>query len=156
MPGSSASHLIWFIAAITVAVAVVSALTATVMEVTEGLEERTDTLSGELRADVEIVNDPLMVPYEQGTSTLHVYIKNTGSESLDVNPDTLLVFVNGSATPADSVTVLGGSSLWAPGVTVEAEFTVAGLTEGSYYYMKVAASQYHGVHDSVDFMVTYI
>ena len=156
MPGSSASHLIWFIAAITVAVAVVSALTASVLEVTDGLEDRTDTLSGELRGDIEIVNDPLLVPYEPGTSTLHVYLKNTGSENLDTGADTLVVFVNGSAAPADTVTILGGSSVWAPGVTVEVEFTIAGLSEGVYYSMKVSASRYDGVHDSTDFMITSI
>jgi flagellar protein FlaG len=156
MPGSSASHLIWFIAAITVAVAVVSALTASVLELTEGMEDRTDSLSGELRADIEIVNDPEMVPYEQATSTIHVYVKNTGSEALDMRPDLLLAFINGTATEADSVTVVGGSSTWAPGITVEAEFTVAGLVEGSYYQMKVSASQYDGVWDAMDFMVSYI
>ena len=39
---------------------------------------------------------------------------------------------------------------------MEAEFTVAGLSEGVYYSMKVSASQFDGVHDSIDFMITNI
>ena len=156
MPGSSVSHLIWFIAAVTVAIAVVAALTASVFELTEGLEDRTDTLSGELRADIELVNDPERVPYEQSTSTLHVYVKNTGSSNLDLNADQLVIFVNGTGAASDNITLVGGSSLWTPGVTARVEFTVAGLVEGSYYFMKVTASQYEGVADSMDFMVTYI
>ena len=156
MPGTSVSHLIWFIAAITVAIVVASALTASVLQVSEGVEDRTDVLSGELRGDVEIVNDPQRVPYDQATSTLTVYLKNTGSSGLEVVLDQLVAFVNGTGVSASNATLVGSSPAWNPGTTLELEFQVPGLVEGVYYHMKVTASRYEGVSASTDFMVRWM
>ena len=52
--------------------------------------------------------------------------------------------------------IIGSSALWAPGVTLVVEFVVPGLAQGRYYHMQVAASEYGGVDDSTDFMITEV
>lgn len=116
MPGSSVSHLIFFVASILVATSVVAVIVATVDSYTEGIEDEGYYLSNKLKTNIEILNDPARMPYNDTTDTLIIYVKNTGMRRITMN--TTVVLIDGLVRDITDMTILNGTA-WSPGDIVQ-------------------------------------
>jgi archaellum component FlaG (FlaF/FlaG flagellin family) len=85
MGSTAASELVFFIVSIMVASVVAGALTAVVVDISNGIRERSGSISNTLGTSVVILNDPKSMPYDNITGVLTVYIRNTGKTPLHVN-----------------------------------------------------------------------
>jgi archaellum component FlaG (FlaF/FlaG flagellin family) len=97
------------------------------------VSDEASILEGEMRSRMTIINDPLYVQYVNSTGNLTFYIKNTGTADLSL--DELVVSANGTARSGNniSITMLGSSSAWKPGGTIQVTFNAPGLREGVDY-----------------------
>ena len=163
MPATSVSHAIWFIASVTVAIVIVGALTGAITSLSDSMEDRSEKVSGELGTEIEIINDPLVVPYDAANNTLKVYLKNVGDLKITRSPSpinySIVMFLtggpSGDAYTPTSMYLVGGAPAddWPQGETLVAEFTVPGLTIDTDYRMEVHATSYSGVKDTLDFHI---
>lgn len=110
---TSGTHMIFFIASLLVAVSLVTVFVATIYSLTGAIRESSDILSEKMTTKIDIVNDPTSVP----NNPLIIYVKNTGSSTID--KDSLTVLVDGIARAPDSVSVLGGDTYWNSTDTLE-------------------------------------
>lgn len=155
MPGTSASQTIWFIASVLVAASIAGTLIGVVVIVSQGLNERGNAVSGSLGTDVELVNDPQMVPYNSTTDILTLYAKNTGSTTLDNRINSLLVLVNGTSFVPATVIVMGGGD-WGPGKVAVINVTVPNLSQNIDYRMQVFVTEMKTsatASDALDFRI---
>ena len=133
MAGSAVSEMIFFIAAIMISSAVAVTLVEIVDEFSEDLGEEASVLRWEMRTNLEVINDPMYIPYDTSDGNLTLYLKNTGSGDLSV--DDIIVSANGTTDAGNDIwtRLLGGESTWEPGKTVQVNFIVSGLIEGIDY-----------------------
>ncbi len=105
MASVSVSHLIIFIAAMVVAASVAGALTTTVNDISNAIDEQGPSVSDDIRSDISIINDPGADVENDGD--LELFVKNTGSTELTTNSDNIDVLVNGVFTQLeeDAVTI---------------------------------------------------
>lgn len=85
MASSAASELVFFIVSVMVASIVAGALTAVVVDIANGIKERSGAISNSLGTSVVILNDPKSMPYDNVTGNLTIYIRNTGNTPLHAN-----------------------------------------------------------------------
>src|SRR3972149_5513376 len=98
MSGDGITQLIFFIAAIVIAVGVIGVVTVNVQSISASYGMNSKTLADQLKTDITIINDPGAIPKTQvGTQyRYHFYVKNTGKSTLD--PTSVNLFINGSYT----------------------------------------------------------
>ena len=123
MASVSVSELVLFIAALTVAAGVATTLTASVSDISQVVSERGSGVADQIASDVEVISDPgSPSSIYDGNGTVTVLVKNTGSDTLPVDPDSVELLVNGTYTQVSTVTVAGAES-WGEGevATVTAE-----------------------------------
>jgi archaeal flagellar protein FlaG len=140
--GVSASHMIFFIAALVLSVSVVGALHGTTSRLAGGIGSRGDHLHDELTTNIRIVNDPAKMP-----NPLNLYVMNTGSRTIPTSE--VFVLIDGTAHTALTFTVLGGSATWRTGEVVEIT-TGQNLAGGDHARAVVVA---HGVSDTIWFNI---
>jgi len=148
LASTAVSQLIFFIAAILIASAVVGVLLGAANDLSEGIEGRSGSLSDSLRADIAIINDPVAMPYNATNQTLTLYVLNVGSITLDVGG--ARAFVNGSFANNTTVYVEGGG-LWRPDSVLVMHLHGTALTSGQDALASVVAS--HGVTSRIEFTV---
>ncbi|MDW7726444.1 MAG: flagellar protein G [Candidatus Methanoperedens sp.] len=145
--GTSATHIIFFIVSVVVALGVVGALYANIQPLTSAANVGSKTLSEQLRTDITVINDPELIPFSDGNYTF--YVKNTGREDLP-NVD-LSVLINGIIIPDSSVTktILSGNIMWRAGDVMEIKVATA-LGTGSHTLRIIT---YNGIEDSFRFRI---
>lgn len=120
MASVSVSTLIIFIASIIVAASVAGTMTAGVSQLGDALDDRSVDVAGEIRTDVTIISDPGSgAIYDDGTETVTLLVKNTGSRTLSTDPDTLDVIIDGEYRTDVDTAVVSGEADWQPGATIE-------------------------------------
>ncbi len=92
MAGETTAHLILFITAIILASSVSTVAFVTVQKMAIGFEHRGNDLINYLSTDFEIINDPTLIPYDNGYV---FYIKNTGEREFPFTNDTVTVLIDG-------------------------------------------------------------
>ena len=111
MPATSATHMIFFIAAVIIAIGVVSAIVLVTDGLKDALESRASTEQSAIRSRVEVVNDLVAMPYNNTSKTLDVYVKNIGTTRLDPQ-----IFFIQTANPLprsfDQVDIIGLVFCW--------------------------------------------
>ena len=145
MPGSSATHAIFFIVSVLVAVALAGVMYLVVMNFSEGLEDKSNRLVSDMETDFVIANGERGVPYED--STLSIYVMNTGRQTLD--PEQFLVFVDGSYRNITAYSYFDGETQWLPLTTVNLSVQATGLSEDEDHSVKLIHS--NGNEDSMIF-----
>lgn len=85
MASNAASELVFFIVSVMVASVVAGALTAVVVDIANGIKDRSGSISNSLGTSVVILNDPKSMPYNNTTGALTIYIRNTGKTPLHAN-----------------------------------------------------------------------
>ncbi len=124
MVDGTASRLIFFIAATVIAVTASGILAGVVLELANDVDIKGDELRESLRTDITIINDPGSVP----TDPLKIYVKNTGSNTLDQS--VVSVFVDG-AFVSYSVSLMNGATYWRPSEVIEVQVTEATAPMGA-------------------------
>lgn len=121
MSSEVGAGLVMFIAAVAVAGLAAAGLSKAVGQMATEIDNRGDTLADAIGSDVAIVNDPENVPYDSGTNTLTIYLKNTGSKTLV--DEELMLLVDGQHETFDA-RLLEGASRWSRGTVLEANVTI--------------------------------
>lgn len=143
--GNSASHIVFFIAAVVVAAGVVGAFSTNVSKLTGHVNARSDALNDELSTDIRIINDPGEMP----NGPLVLYVLNTGSRSLD--PNSTVVLLNGEAKTTFAFDVLESTEdVWRHGQVLQITLTGTNLPAGDHR-VKVVVD--NGVSDTLRFNI---
>ena len=140
---TTATQLIFFIAASVVATATAGIFTGVVSELADKAEQRADAFGDELISDITIINDPDAVVTSPDTI---FYIKNTGGSILDYGNMTVVL----DGTVVDVTTqLLGSATRFGPGAVAEATYA-ATLSSGDH---RVSISMENGARDEMRFRI---
>jgi flagellar protein FlaG len=148
MPATGATHLIFFIAAMVIASALVGGFYVVIDNLNDGMVARSDVEQKSIRSRVEIINDLVAMPYDNTSKELTVYVKNTGAQRLD--PNQTVVFIDGMHHNS-TWTLIGGAVDWSPGVTLELTVSDCYFTADSDHSVKVSTS--YGAGDRKEFRI---
>ena len=154
MSGVSASTLVIFIASILVAAGVAGTLVATVGDISNSAETKGDAITESIDADFEILNDGGGTKfYDNSTTNITFYIRNTGSNALFQNPNNINVLVNGQFEQditIQSVTSDSNDDVWAEDEVLEIEVSLGRTLSGSGNRLTVSTK---GTERSIEFSV---
>jgi flagellar protein FlaG len=144
MPGESITHLIFFIAAIFIAVGVIGVVTTNVQSITASYGLGSKSLADQLKTDITIINDPAAIPYSNPNYSF--FVKNTGKSILD--PSSVNVFIDGNyINVTNKWTVMEGGTSWYPTSVLRLNSTTA-ISTGDHTVRVVAGN---GVFDTMAF-----
>ena len=104
MASVSVSHLIIFIASLVVAAGVAGTLTTGVERVSNAVEDGSLDVSQQVRTDIDVVSDPTG-PELDANDNVTVYVRNTGSQGIFIQPDSIDMVLNGDFVPNSEFTV---------------------------------------------------
>ena len=141
---TATSQLIFFIAAMVVASAVVGAMSKGVFEVTDGISGKSKLVDEQLKTSILIINDPDDVL----NNPVVLYVKNTGSTIL--GKDLITVQLDGDANLSYTVSVTGGmAGEWSPSSLLTITIT-KNLASGDH---SAIVTTQNGVSDSFKFTI---
>lgn len=146
--GTSATHMLFFITSVIIALSVTGALFLNVQSLSSAATISSKALSEQLRTDITIINDPELIPNSSVAYTF--YIKNTGKEDLFTNYIT--VIIDGAVVPEGNLnkTVIGGDAVWHTGDVLSINATVT-LGSGTH---KLRVITDNGIEDDFEFRIT--
>jgi len=132
MPGTSASQMIFFIAAMIVATSVAGIFITTTVNLAKDLMKEAERQREEFNTHVTIINDESSMPYNSTCSTLVLYTMNTGSTVL--NEQGTKILINGTYYTKDNMTftLLDGATEWKNEVVLQITITNITLASGDY------------------------
>lgn len=112
---TAVTHMIFFIAAMILAISVVVLISGNVQSMIASSSASSKLVSEQMRTDITIVNDPEIIPYDGGSGKYTFYAKNTGKTELV--PEYVTVLVDGILIEPASVDVAltDGDVVWRPG-----------------------------------------
>lgn len=131
MASVSVSHLIIFIASLVVAAGVAGTLTTGVERVSNAVEDGSLDVSQQVRTNIDIVSDPSRPKIENGNLTVHV--RNTGSQGIFIQPESIDMVLNGEFVPNSEFTVSdanGDQTTARPGDVMEITIENANIESG--------------------------
>ncbi len=126
MADNSVSQLITLIVSLSIAVMIGGVVLQSVDSISGSIEEKGSDLSRQINTDIEIINDPKYVTENTGTDNVVViYVKNTGSTTLENEKKILDVFIDGEYLSIENITSLEvkGDGEWTPSGTMKIETT---------------------------------
>ncbi|MCZ7372590.1 MAG: flagellar protein G [Candidatus Methanoperedens sp.] len=147
MPGESITHLIFFIAAIVIAVGVIGVVTTNVQSITASYGMGSKSLADQLKTDITIINDPAAIPLSNNNYSF--FVKNTGKSILD--PSTVNMFVDGNYTRNLTYSVMEGGTSWSSTYVLMLNYSILknpALSSGDHTVRVVAGN---GVFDTMAF-----
>jgi flagellar protein FlaG len=146
MPGTSASQMIFFIAAMIVATAVAGVFVTTTINLSKDIQKQAKQQGDQFNTQILVVNDPSTMPYNATCSTLVLYVKNIGSSDIDYTD--VIIILNGTYFTKNNMTfqLKDGASDWKTGVVLEITLTNVTLASGDHT-MRV----WVGTREHVDF-----
>lgn len=118
MASVSSSTLILFIASILVAASVAGTMTNGVSRLSDALGDRSIDVSHEIRTDIDVISDPGSDAVYAGGQVV-LLVKNTGSQPLSTDPNTLDIIIDGEYQTDVSTAVLGSDQDWRQGAVLE-------------------------------------
>lgn len=137
MASISSETLILFIASILVAASVAGTMTNGVSRLGDALGDRSIDVSNEVRTDIDVISDPGSdAVYTDPNVTL--LVKNTGSQTLSTDPDTLDIIIDGQYQTEVSTELVGSDTEWDVGSVVRVNVTTTGLSQGSHRAVVIA------------------
>jgi len=139
----SFTQMLFFIAAIVVAVSVSGVLIGVSNSMAQELKVKAESTSDQMGTSIQFVNDPRHVPYEDGS--LILYIKNVGDITL--NCKEIVIFIDGQYI--NDAFVVSANNNWLVGEMIEIRAN-ATLATGDHL---AKASMANGVSDSMDFRI---
>jgi len=142
------THLIFFIAAIIIAISVVAVLTSNVQSLTASTAVSSQVMAEQLRTDITIINDPEIIPYDNGAYVF--YVKNTGYTELST--EFINIFIDGMLISPDDVnmTLPAGEVVWRSGDVLEVDVATNELSSGDHRFLIAAEN---GKTDAMNFRI---
>jgi flagellar protein FlaG len=150
MPATSASHMIFFIAAIVVATAITGVLITTTYKFSDSIEKRGGDIGDQIGTDIEIINDEAAMPYNASNNTLTVYVMNTGSTIINFDNATVIVMINGTFYDNLTFVLPSGITQWGPNVVITIVVGDVTLPDADYRLKVVVAG---GADDKIIFRI---
>ena len=133
MASVSASHLIIFIASLVIAAGVVGTLTTGVDRLNTAIEDRSLDVTQQVRMDMAFVSDP-GADYTAGSDKqISVYVRNTGSQGVPIEPSAVDVVFNGQFVSNDDLKIQdanGNAPVWGPDQVVNITVTNTTIRDG--------------------------
>jgi len=144
---TSATHMIFFITAVMIALSVTGALFLNIQSLSSAMTTGSKTLSAQLKTDIKIINDPEMIPKTGEVYTF--YVKNIGKE--DLFPAQTNVIIDGTLITEGNLamTIVEGDVMWLSGDILKIDVTTS-LISGSHNLRVITDN---GVEDSFSFRV---
>ena len=141
--GDAATESIFFITAVVLATAAVGLFGGITNKISDDMRQQGDRASDQLRTDITIINDPVVVE----TSPLTVYVKNTGT--FNFNPNEMELLIDGVPQTGMSYDVLGRADdeTFKPGEVCTITLSVA-VSNGDHRIRVVTPN---GVADDLEF-----
>lgn len=132
MASSSVSSMILFIAAMLIAASVAGTLVTSVSDVSGSIDTRSADAAKKIDTEIDVISDPGSDAVYDGSNTVTLLVKNTGSESLPADASAPDVLVDGQYVTASdrTLTVLGGGD-WRPEDVARLELTTS-LSPGEH------------------------
>ncbi len=145
MGASTAStQLIFFISALVVASIVVAVASRSVFDIAGGIDDRSGIVEDQLATDIQIINDPSVVPNDP----VLIYVKNVGKVIL--NQELASIMLDGTTVLNATLTVAGSSTTyWEPASTLIISIDQS-LAAGDH---TVTVTTENGVSDNMDFRI---
>ena len=145
MGASTAStQLIFFISALVVSSIVVAVATRSVYDIANGIDDRSGIVEDQLATDIQIINDPSVVPNDP----VLIYVKNVGKVTL--SQDLVSVMSDGETVTNATMTVTGSSTdYWEPTNVLTISIDQS-LAAGDH---TVSVTTENGVTDKMDFRI---
>ena len=142
------THMIFFIAAVILAMGVVSILSINTQSISGATTVGSKVMSDQLRTDITIINDPNEVPYINNENYTF-YVKNTGRSELNI--DYVNIILDGILIQSSNqaVTVLDGGTVWRPGDVLGVNVTISQLSSGDHSVRVVSEN---GKSDAMNFI----
>jgi archaeal flagellar protein FlaG len=132
MPGTSASQMIFFIAAMIVATAVAGVFITTTINLAKDIRGGAKQQQDQFNTQITIISDPSAMPYNATCSTLVLLVKNIGSTVIDTG--TVTVQINGTYFTKNNMTfqLLDGATEWKNEVVLEVTIYNITLASGDH------------------------
>jgi flagellar protein FlaG len=133
------THMILFIAAVIIAMGVITVLSTNIQSLTGATYLGSKFLSDQIRTDITIINDPEIVPYDSYEKRYTFYAKNTGVSEL--NTEFITILVDGMLIEPSNLqtSVIDGDVVWRPGDVLVVNVTMpSALSSGDHRVMIVA------------------
>lgn len=145
MGASTAStQLIFFISALVVASIVVAVASRSVFDIAGGIDDRSGIVEDQLATDIQIINDPSVVPNDP----VLIYVKNVGKVIL--NQELASIMLDGTTVLNATLAVAGSSTTyWEPASTLIISIDQS-LAAGDH---TVTVTTENGVSDNMDFRI---
>jgi len=107
MAGRSATEMIWFAVSVIVAISLIGVFVGLAYQYSGTIQRNARGEAANYYVNVDLVNDPVYMPYDNDTNDLTIYAKNTGMYELDTSQ--ILVNVNGNIllVDEDDVDIMG-------------------------------------------------
>ncbi len=106
MASVSVSHLILFIASMVIAVSVAGVFTTSVDDLAQAIDDQGLQVSDNVRTSIDIISDSGSDNiYDDSDETVTLYVKNTGSQSLDPVERQIDVLVNGEFVSSEDIDI---------------------------------------------------
>jgi len=127
MAGRSATEMIWFAVTIIVTISLIGVFIGIAYNYSSRIQDNARGEAANYYVDVEIINDPSSMPYNETSENLTLYVKNTGRYEIDISQ--ILINVNGDGHYVNEthVDILGDETSWTQGTV--AEINVSGPLE---------------------------
>ncbi|WP_440953200.1 flagellar protein G [Methanococcoides sp. FTZ1] len=145
------THMIFFIAAIIIAMTVIVVMSSNVQSLTGATASSSRVLSEQIKTDITIISDPEAIPYDNVSKEYTFYAKNTGRTDLDT--EYLDMFIDGLLIDHGNLEMIlpEQDMLWRPGTTLEIRMTVTNEMAAGDHRILIAAE--NGKSDSMDFRI---
>jgi len=133
MASVSASHLIIFIASLVIAAGVVGTLTTGVDRLNNAIDDRSLDVTQQVRMDMAFVSDPGAEYTAESDTQISVYVRNTGSQGVPIEPSAVDVVFNGQFIGNDDLEIQdanGNEPVWRPGGVVNITVTNTSIRSG--------------------------
>jgi len=127
MSGTAGANIIFFVAALIVAASVAVVLREGVADLSEGLQDQGEENRELLSFDAELVADLDRIPYDG--DDIRVYLKNTGSETMD--PENVVVLIDGLPFPVIGRNVVAGPTSYTANHPPVSTYILSGSADGT-------------------------
>lgn len=144
------THMIFFIAAVIIAMGVVAVLSVNVQSLTGATYVGNKVLSDQIRTDITIINDPEIIPYNSYEKRYTFYAKNTGVSEL--NTEFITILVDGMLIEPSDVqsSVIDGDVVWRPGDVLVVNVTMSSALSHGDHRVQITAE--NGKSGSMSFI----
>ena len=143
---SSISQIVFFIAAVVVAGSLAGVFIGISYSMGQTIQQRGDAIAQDLQTDITIINDPVRMPYANGSLT--IYVKNTGEASISIS--SITVMVDGQVINETTfIPPAGSNGMLLPEKVLEFHIPIV-LNSGDHFARAVTGN---GMSDKLEFRI---